>query len=63
MNKALTGRKAALVLGEGGHVDRMRPALSLAQSAADDYRPAFQLDTQLAGCSCWIDTLRQHQER
>lgn len=62
VNRALTGRKAALVLEEGGLVDRMRPALSLAQPARD-YRPALQLDAQLAGCSCWIDALRQHQER
>lgn len=30
LNKALTGRRAALVLGEEGDVDKRRPAPSLA---------------------------------
>ena len=33
VNKALTGRRAALVLGEGGDVDRRRPAPSLARAS------------------------------
>lgn len=33
VNKALTGRRAAFVLEEGGDVGRRRPALSLAHAS------------------------------